>query len=56
MITKKKREESLKIKKEAEIELKQQRDLEFMKRGLMLKEQVKLLKEVKEEKIIIEKL
>lgn len=30
--------------------MKQQRDLEFMKRGLMLKEQVKQLKEIKEEK------
>lgn len=37
---KKKREEIIKQKKEVEAEQQQQRDLEHMKRGLMLKEQV----------------
>ena len=39
------------MKRDAETEQKQLRDIEFMKRGLMLKEQVKQLKEIKEEKI-----
>lgn len=51
ILAKKKREESIKAKKDVEVEQKQQRDIEFMKRGLMLKEQVKQLKEIKEEKI-----
>jgi len=50
IVSKKKREDTIKAKKDAEIEQKQQRDIEHMKRGLMLKEQVKQLKEVKEEK------
>lgn len=46
---KKKREEIIKQKKEVEAEQQQQRDLEHMKRGLMLKEQVQQLKQDKEE-------
>ena len=54
ILAKKKRDESIKAKKDIEIELKQQRDLEHLKRGLMLKEQVKQLKEIKEEKANLE--